>query len=88
MWMQEQPPTSVQVVDSDRWGTFEGNYFRRIKVPDLLERQISMSHPENTASSAKVNDAVASLLFFASGSSIGGNHTGDELKRVLETPPE
>ena len=38
MWLQKQPPASVQVVDGDCWGTFEGNYFRRIKVPDLLQR--------------------------------------------------
>ena len=88
MWVQEQGPLSVEVVGSDRWGTFQGNYFKRIKVPDLLQRQRSVSHPQNDASSVGVNDAAASLIFFASGSSIGGNHTGDELERVLETPPE
>ena len=109
MWMQEQPPSSVEVVGGDRWGTFQGNYFRRIEVPDLLQRQGSMSHPQNDAPSAGVSDAAASLMFFASessiggsyidnaaasliffasGSSIGGSHTGDELERVLETPPE
>jgi hypothetical protein len=88
MWMQEQPHSSVEVVDGDRWGTFQGNFFRRIEVPDLLQRQRSMSHPQNDASSAGVSDAAASLMFFASRSSIGGNHIGDELERVLETPPE
>jgi hypothetical protein len=88
MWMQEQPPVSVQVVDGDRWSSFEGNYFRMIKVPDLLQCQRSVSHPENIALSVGVIDAVASLLFFASGSPISGNHTGDELERVLETPSE
>jgi hypothetical protein len=88
MWVQEQPPPSVEVVGGDRWGTFQGNYFRRIEVPDLLQRQRSVSHPQNDASSAGVSDAAASLMFFASGSSIGGSQTGDELERVLETPPE
>jgi hypothetical protein len=88
MWVQEQPPPSVEVVGGDRWDTFQGNYFRRIEVPDLLQRQRSVSHPQNDASSARVNDAAASLMFFASGSSIGGSHTGDELERVLETPRE
>jgi hypothetical protein len=88
MWVQEQPPPSVEVVGGDRWGTFQGNYFRRIEVPDLLQRQTSVSHPQNDASSTRVNDAATSLMFFASGSSIGGSHTGDELERVLETPPD
>jgi hypothetical protein len=88
MWVQEQPPPSVEVVGGDRWDTFQGNYFRRIEVPDLLQWQRSVSHPQNDASSARVSDAAASLLFFASGSSIGGSYTGDELERVLETPPE
>jgi hypothetical protein len=88
MWVQEQPSPSVQVVGGDRWGTFQGNYFRRIEVPDLLQRQRSVSHPQNDASSTGVSDAAASLMFFASGSSIGGSHSGDELERVLETPPE
>jgi hypothetical protein len=87
MWVQEQPPPSVEVLGGDRWGTFRGNYFRRIEVPDLLQRQRSVSHPQNDASSARVNDAAASLMFFASGSSIGGSHIGDELERVLKTPP-
>jgi hypothetical protein len=88
MWMQEQAPPSVEVVGSDCWGTFQGNYFKRIEVPDLLQRQRSMLHPQNDASSKGVSDATASLMFFASGSSIGGSHTGDELERVLETTPE
>jgi hypothetical protein len=88
MWVQEQPPPSAEVVGGDRWGTFQGNYFRRIEVPDLLQRQRSVSHPQNNASSTGVSDAAASLMFFASGSSIGGSQTGDELERVLETPPE
>jgi hypothetical protein len=48
----------------------------------------SVPHPENDASSEAVIDAVASLMFFASGSPIGISHIGDELERVLETPPE
>jgi hypothetical protein len=88
MWVQEQPPPSIQVVGGDRWGIFQGNYFRRIEVPDLLQRQRSVSHPQNDASSTGVSDAAASLMFFASGYSIGGSHLGDELERVLETPPE
>jgi hypothetical protein len=88
MWVQEQPPPSAEVVGGDRWDTFQGNYFRRIEVPDLLQWQRSLSHPENDASSVGVSDAAASFLFFASGSSIGDSHTGDELERVLETPPE
>jgi hypothetical protein len=47
-----------------------------------------VSDPQNDASFAGVSDAAASLLFFASGSSIGGSHTCNELERVLETPPE
>jgi hypothetical protein len=88
MWVQEQAPPSVEVVGRDRWGTFQGNYFRRIEVPDLLQYKRFVSHPQNDASFAGVSDATASLMFFASGSSIGGSHTGDELERVLETPPE
>jgi hypothetical protein len=38
MWVQEQPPAPIEVVDGDRWGTFQGNYFKRIEVPDLLQR--------------------------------------------------
>jgi hypothetical protein len=71
---------SVEVVGGDRWGTFQGSYFRRIEVPDLLQRQRSVSHPQNDASSAGVSDAAACLMFFASGSSIGGSHTGNELE--------
>jgi hypothetical protein len=80
MWVQEQPPHSIEVVGGDRWGTFQGNYFKRIEIPDLLQRQRSVSHPQNNASSARVSDAAASLMFFASVSSIGGSHTGDELE--------
>jgi hypothetical protein len=88
MWVQDQPPPSVEVVGGDPGVMFQGNYFRRIEVLDLLQRQRSMSHPQNYASSTGVSDAAASLMFFVSGSSIGGSHTGDELERVLETPPE
>jgi hypothetical protein len=59
---------------------FQGNYFKRIEVLDLLQRQRSVPHPENDASSKAVIDGAASLMFFASGSSIGGSHTGDELE--------
>jgi hypothetical protein len=44
-----------------------------------------MPHSENNASFAGVIDATSSLLFFASGSSIGGSHTGNDMERVLET---
>jgi hypothetical protein len=47
-----------------------------------------MPHPKNDASFETIIDAVSSLLFFASECSIGGSHMGDELERVLETPPE
>jgi hypothetical protein len=80
MWVQEQPPAPIEVVDGIRWGTFQGNYFKRIEVPDLLQRQRSVPHPENSASSEAVIDAAASLMFFASRSPIGGSHTGDELE--------
>jgi hypothetical protein len=86
--VRKQPPSSIEVIDGDRWGTFQGNYFRRIEVPDLLQCQRSVPHPENNASSKGVIDAASFLLFFASGSAIGGNHISDELERVLETPPE
>jgi hypothetical protein len=85
MWVQEHPPAPVEVVDGDRWGTFQGNYFKRIEVPDLLQRQRFVPHPENDASSEAVIDGATSLMFFASGSSIGRSHTGDELERVLES---
>jgi hypothetical protein len=88
MWVRKQPPSSIEVVDGDCWGTFQGNYLRRIKLPDLLQCQRSVPHLENNASSEGVIDAASFLLFFASGSSIGGNHTSDELERVLETPLE
>jgi hypothetical protein len=78
--VQEQPPPSIEVVGGDHWDTFQGNYFRRIEVLDLLQWQRSMSHPQNDASSIGVSDAAASLRFFASGSSIGGSHTGDDLE--------
>jgi hypothetical protein len=84
MWMQKQPPASIEVVDGDRWGTFQGNYFIRIKIVDLLQCQRYVQHLENDASSIGVTDAVSSLLFFASGSSIGGSHIGDGLRRALE----
>jgi hypothetical protein len=86
MWVREQPPTPIEVIDSDRLDTFQGNYFRRIEVPDLLQRQRSVPHPESDASSARVTDATSFLLFYACGSSIGGSHTGDDMERVLETP--
>jgi hypothetical protein len=88
MWVRKQPPSSIEVVKGDRWGTFQGNYFRRIEVPDLLQCQRFVPHPENNASSEGVIDATSFLLFFVSGSAIGGSHTSDELERVLETPPE
>jgi hypothetical protein len=47
-----------------------------------------MPHPENDASSIGVTDAASTLLFFASGSYIGGSYTGNDLQRVLETPLE
>jgi hypothetical protein len=84
MWMQKQPPASIEVVDGDRWGTFQGNYFIRIKIVDLLQCQRYVQHLENDASSIGVTDAASSLLFFASGSSIGGSHIGDGLRRALE----
>jgi hypothetical protein len=37
MWVQEQPPAPIEVVDVDYWGTFQGNYFKRIEVLDLLQ---------------------------------------------------
>jgi hypothetical protein len=80
MWVQEQPHPFVEVVGGDRWDTFQGNYFKRIEVPDLLQWQRFVSHPQNNASSVGVSDAAASLMFFVSGSSIGGSHTGDELE--------
>jgi hypothetical protein len=88
MWVQEQPLASIKVVDGDRWGTFQGNYFIKIEIADLLQYQRSVRHPENDASSIGVTDAASSLLCFTSGSSIGGSHVGNGLRRVLETPPE
>jgi hypothetical protein len=59
MWAQKQPLASIEVVDSDCWGTFYGNYFRRIEVPDLLQHQKFVPHPENDASSKEVTDATS-----------------------------
>ena len=87
MWVQEQPLASIEVVNGDRWSTFQGNYFIRIEIADLLQHQRSMRHPKNDASSIGVFDVASSLLCFASGSSIGGSHIGDGLQKVLETPP-
>jgi hypothetical protein len=86
MWVREQPPASSEVVDDHRWATFQENYFKRIDVLELLQRQRSVPHLENNASSEGVTDAASSLLFFASGSSIGGSHISDDLERVFEIP--
>jgi hypothetical protein len=39
-----------------------GEYFRSIKISDLLQRQISVPNSKNNASSEGVIDAAASLL--------------------------
>ena len=83
MWVQEQPPPSVKVVGGDYWGMFQGNYFRRIEILDLLQRQRSMSHPQNDASYARVSNGAASLIFFASGSSIGGSHISNAATTLM-----
>jgi hypothetical protein len=81
-------PAPIEVINANRWGTFEGNYFGRIKVADLLLCYKVVPHPKNNASSMGVNDAASFLLFFASGFSIGASHTCDDMQRVLETPLE
>jgi hypothetical protein len=63
MWVQEQPLASIEVVDGNRWGTFQGNYFIKIEIADLLQHQRSVRHLENDASSIGVTDA-ASLFSF------------------------
>jgi hypothetical protein len=62
MWMQEQPPAPIEVVDGDRWGTFQANYFKRIEVPTLLQQQRFVPHLVNDSSSEAVIDAAASFL--------------------------
>ena len=80
MWIQDQPLALIEIVDGECWDIFEGNYFRRIKVQDLLQYQRPMPHPENKASSTRAIDTTSFLLFFARGSTIAGNHKADDLE--------
>ena len=88
MWVQQQPEGDIDALDRDRWGMFNGTYFRRIELSELLERQSDEAALKKHSSSTGMHDAVSSLLMMASASSTVEVHAGDDLERVLETPPE
>jgi hypothetical protein len=67
---------------------FNGTYFRRIELSELLERQSDEAASKKHSSSTGMHDAVSYLLMMASASSTVEVHVGDDLERVLETPPE
>jgi hypothetical protein len=88
MWVQQQPKDDIDALDREQWGMFNGTYFRRIELSELLERQSSKAAPKIDTSSTGMHDAISSLLMMASASSTVEMHAGDDLQRVLETPPE
>jgi hypothetical protein len=88
MWVQQQPKGDIDALDHKRWGMFNGTYFRRIELSELLERQSSEAALKKDSSLTGVHDVVSSLLMMASASFIVEMHAGDDLEIVLETPPE
>jgi hypothetical protein len=88
MWVQQQPKDDIDALDRERWGMFNGTYFRRIELSELLERQSSEATPKTDTSSTGMHDAVSSLLMMASASSTVEMYAGYDVERVLETPPE
>jgi hypothetical protein len=36
MWVQEKPSGHIRIADAERWGTYLGNFFKRIESSDLL----------------------------------------------------
>jgi hypothetical protein len=39
MWVQEKPSGHIGIANAERWGTYLGNFFKRIEISDLLSRQ-------------------------------------------------
>jgi hypothetical protein len=88
MWVQEKPSGHIGIADAERWGTYLGNFFKRIEISDLLSRQAYGTGHRQDSSFTAVQDASASRVMTTSEAPSAEACTGEELQRVLETPPE
>jgi hypothetical protein len=88
MWVQEKPSGHIGIADAERWGTYLGNFFKRIEISDLLSRQAYGTGHRQDSSFTAVQDASASRVMTTSEAPSAEACTGEELQRVLETPLE
>jgi hypothetical protein len=88
MWVQEKPSSPIGIADVERWGKYLGNFFKRIEIYDLLNRQAFGTGRRLDSSFTAVQDASGSSVMAASKAPSGEACTGEDLQRVSKTPPE
>jgi hypothetical protein len=45
-WMQEESRGAIDVLQGERWGSFNGAHYKKIKFANLLQRQTSRKYLE------------------------------------------
>jgi hypothetical protein len=85
---QEKPSGSIGISNVEQWGKYFGIFFKKIEISNLLRRQASIADRQQDSSSMVVQDASSSRMMIASKAPNGEACIGEDLQRVLETPPE
>jgi hypothetical protein len=88
MWVQEKPSGPIRIANAERWGKYLGNFFKRIEISDLFNQQASGAGRRQDSSSTVVRDASTSSVMTGNEAPSAEACIGEDLQRVLETPPE
>jgi hypothetical protein len=85
---QEKPSGSIGISNMEQWDKYFGIFFKKIEISNLFSRQSSRADRRQDSSSTVVQDASSSCVMTASKAPNGEACIGEDLQRVLETPPE